>query len=276
MKPYARAFALLWLILTAGHVSAEEFTVTDRIRPYKQNYLLIYSHNTSANYPAIYGAALGNSYQLDEAKFQISFQGDIWKDEKFDVGMAYTQQSYWQLYNKPLSSPFRENNFEPEIFVNWKEAVPVYDVDSNYRIGFDHQSNGSSNPLSRSWNRAYAEVRLTEPYLEPADSRYLISLKAWLRIPERAANDDNPDITKYYGYWELNGRYTVGLHRFHLMLRNNLHTRENRGAIQFDWSWNVFGDFDSYVQIFHGYGESLIEYNQRHTRVGAGILLTNW
>lgn len=271
-----RLFLALLLMVVASHVAAQEFTGTDLIQPYKQNYLLIYSHNFSSNYPAVYGTTRGSSFQSTEAKFQISLQGKLWQDEKFDIGMAYTQQAYWQLYNKPLSSPFRESNFEPEIFFNWKEPVALSGVDSYYRIAFSHQSNGRSRPMSRSWNRIYGEVQLTEPYLEPADSAYLISLKGWFRIPEKAANDDNPDITKYYGYWELNSRYAIGRHKFHLMLRNNLRTKGNRGAIQLDWSWKVLGDFNSYVQFFSGYGESLVEYNHRSTRIGAGILLSNW
>lgn len=276
MRLFAYRLLIIMLAFPVVHASANEYSGTGLIHPYKQNYLLLFSRNFNSNYPAVYGATLGNRYKRDEVKFQISFQAKIWQDKSFDIGIAYTQQSYWQLYSKSLSSPFRESNFEPELFFNWKEPVALPGVDSYYRIAFDHQSNGRSSPFSRSWNRVYGEVQLTEPYLLPDDSRYLISLKGWLRIPEKAVNDDNPDITKYYGYWELNGRYTIGRHKLHMMLRDNLRTRGNKGAVQLDWSWKVLGDFNSYVQIFHGYGENMIEYNQRNTRIGAGILLSNW
>jgi phospholipase A1 len=254
-----------------------ETSFVDRISAYKQNYLLVYAHNINYNYQQVYGQALGSQYLHDEVKFQISFQGSLWENDAFDVGMAYTQQAYWQLFNKPLSSPFRETNFEPEIFFKWKNAYGLEQFQNGYRLGFDHQSNGRSDPFSRSWNRLYAEVQLTKKDTpNEQKSPYYMALKAWVRIPEKAINDNNPDITQYYGYWEFNGRLTNGGHRYHMMLRNNLHTKNNRGAIQVDWSWKISKEFDSYVQLFHGYGENMIEYNQRNTRIGVGILLSNW
>ncbi|PIS19380.1 MAG: hypothetical protein COW19_03095 [Zetaproteobacteria bacterium CG12_big_fil_rev_8_21_14_0_65_55_1124] len=119
----------------------------------------------------------------------------------------------------------------------------------------------------------YGEVKLQDP-----DDVWLGALRGWWRIPEKAAKDDNPGITNYYGFWQFDGRYTLGderKHKLHLMLRDNLH-RKNKGAVQLDWSWRIFHDFSLYVQGFYGYGENLIEYNYVSARIGAGVLLTNW
>lgn len=274
---------LFIMLLTPSLWAAEDANAdvdpsfANRIQAYKQNYLLFYTHNGNNNYRQIYGPVVGPKYRHEEVKFQISFQGKIWENDDVDIGMAYTQQSYWQLYSKPLSSPFRESNFEPEVFIRWKDASGPDGFKTDYRFGFDHQSNGSSDPLSRSWNRIYGEIQLTDPGAAyQQKSHYYMGLKGWLRIPEKATNDNNPDITNYYGFWEFNGRLSNGNHRYHMMLRNNLHTKNNRGAVQLDWSWKVSEEFDTYVQFFHGYGESLIEYNHLNTRIGAGILLTNW
>jgi len=252
--------------------AVEHKNVIRGIESYRQNYLLVYSYNDRNNFNAVYGAAQGAPYQQQEVKFQISFQGELAHYNGYNLGLSYTQQSYWQLFNKPLSSPFRENNFEPELFIRWDDARnDTLDIRRYYRLGFDHQSNGRSNPLSRSWNRLYGELSLGDK-----DDQWLAVLRGWARIPEKAANDDNPDITRFYGFWQFDGRWSpTHEHALHLMLRDNLRSK-NRGAVQLDWSWKVFSDFSLYVQMFHGYGENLIEYNQMNTRVGAGILMTNW
>jgi len=256
------------------------------MKQYRQSYLLFYSYNNQNNFNAVYGPTLGSQYLQNEVKFQISFQGYVYEGDNFDVGLAYTQQSYWQLFNKPLSAPFRENNFEPEIFVQWqgKDNLLAENVlgqtSSLYRIGFDHQSNGRSDPFSRSWNRIYGEVKL-----DADDDRWVGALRGWFRVPEKESGDNNRDITRFYGFWQFDGRYSLGgkdkngefKQKLHVMLRDNLRINSNKGALQLDWSWKVpDGDFSLYAQMFYGYGENLIEYNRLNARFGAGILLTNW
>ncbi|MDQ6986881.1 MAG: phospholipase A [Mariprofundaceae bacterium] len=247
---------------------------------YRQSYLLFYSYNNQNHFDAVYGPTLGSQYLQNEVKFQISFQGYIYEGDNFDVGLAYTQQSYWQLFNKPLSAPFRENNFEPEVFVQWKGrdnllGRSVLDESKTlYRIGIDHQSNGRSDPFSRSWNRMYGEVKLAAD-----DDRWIGALRAWLRVPEKKSADNNRDITRFYGFWQFDGRYSIGdadKHKLHVMLRDNLRINDNKGAMQLDWSWKILGNFSTYAQVFYGYGENMIEYNRLNARFGIGILLTNW
>ena len=66
--------------------------------------------------------------------------------------------------------------------------------------GFNHQSNGRADPVSRSWNRLFAEFGVER-------ENFALFVKAWHRIKEDATKDDNPDITDYLGYGELNALY---------------------------------------------------------------------
>ena len=100
------------------------------------------------------------------------------------------------------------------------------------------------------------------------------SLKPWWRIPE-TSKDDNPDIEKYLGNFELRLLQKYENHTFGLMLRNNLQS-ENYGAVQLDYTFPIGKRLRGYLQIFNGYGESLIDYNHYNKRIGIGIMLTNW
>jgi outer membrane phospholipase A len=194
------------------------------------------------------------------------------KDIGIDIWVAYTQLAFWQLYNSAFSSPFRDTNYEPEVLVNLRTDYKILGFDGRFlNIGYNHQSNGRSRPLSRSWNRIVANVGFEK-------DNFNLLLKTWYRLPEEDCNDDNPDITRYMGYGELWGTLYWKKQRFAVMLRNNLRS-ENLGAVQLDWSFPlplISDKFSIYVQYFNGYGESLLDYNTSVNRISAGFMLVDW
>lgn len=187
---------------------------------------------------------------------------------------AYSQRSYWSLYNSARSRPFRETVYNPEVFWRWAGPLPrsqdfIWGMDG----GYEHESNGQDIPESRSWDRLYLA-----PYFERRSTA--VQLKFWYRLPEDrkdsaddANGDDNPDIEDYLGHGELHvyRRFSPD-RRLHVMLRGNAAT--GYGAIQIQHDWRI-GDGDLFWQgyVFHGYGESLTDYNDSITRVGVGFSL---
>lgn len=247
------------------------FTIT----AHKPNYLLPISYNARPNDLALYDYDL----QRSEIKFQMSFKFPIgpafWNDRVRIYG-AYTNQSWWQAYNSEASAPFRETNHEPEVFAVMPLSLKPWDVDAAFlSLGISHQSNGQSGLRSRSWNRVY--VNLT---LEKAE--WVLAFKPWLRLseddkdnPSDPKGDDNPDIERFTGHFELGlfRRYQQG-NSLSLIVRHNFSS--HKGALQLGYSYPLNKRFKGYVEFFDGYAESLIDYNHHSTRLGIGILLTDW
>ncbi len=255
----------------------------DRLQPHRQSYLIVRETSRANSRP--YSPSPGRSVQqpadLDamDAKFQLSFKTDVGDIENLDlfglktlrVWGAYTQQSQWQVFNTRNSSPFRETNYEPELIAAFGTGN-----ESGWKLlnlGFVHQSNGRTNPDSRSWNRVYAQGGWEWNNLS-------LLARAWYRIPEKAVKDDNPDIVHYFGRgdvvmrWEPDNKSQA----VSLLMRNNLNLNQNIGFMQLDWSVPVALGHAArlHAQLGTGYGESLIDYNHRQTTLGLGVSFREW
>lgn len=247
------------------------------IRPHRPNYLLPVAYASSLNKDTSLDVDPDAKAQHNEAKFQLSFKIKLWEDimdKDVDLWFAYTQLSFWQVYNSTFSSPFRETNYEPEVLLNFRTNYDILGLKGRIiNLGINHQSNGRARPLSRSWNRIVANFGFER-------KNFNLLLKTWYRMPEHADDDDNPDIDKYLGYGEIWGYYYINKHRLAAMWRNNLRFEGNKGAVQLDWSFPVpfikNERLSGYIQYFHGYGESLLDYNVNTNRIGLGIMLTDW
>ena len=250
-----------------------EFTII----PHKPTYILPYTYNERPNNAPYNAFAELNSggQQLDnvEAKFQVSLKVPLAKDfivEDSIIWAGYTQLSLWQVYNSDASAPFRETNYEPEIF--W-----AFDTDGNwggmplqsFSLGFTHQSNGRGELLSRSWNRIYANFLF-------AEDSWAVGFKPWYRIPEKEEDDDNPDIASYLGYADFTFAYKWEDLTFATLMRNNLRSEDNHTSTNITMSFPLPGRMSGYVEYVNGYGETLIDYNHRNKRIGIGVVLNDW
>ncbi|RBP31916.1 phospholipase A1 [Marinobacter pelagius] len=207
-----------------------------------------------------------------EAKYQISFKVPLLTglfDDRTTLWFGYTQQSYWQVYNQDDSAPFRETNYEPEIFLRYRTDWDIGPGTlSGVTLGFNHQSNGQSEPWSRSWNRIMGSAAYSY-------GRWLFMVQPWYRIPENS-NDDNADIERYLGHANYRAVYKLSEDRtFSLRLMNNLRS-DNRTSVEFGYSFPMGETVKGFFQYYNGYGESLIDYNHRIERFGIGIMLNDW
>jgi phospholipase A1 len=236
-----------------------------------QNYLLPvrWSSEPNQDLEDSTSATLGQTPStLDEVeiKFQISFKARLLDDLPLDSSLwaAYTQQSNWQAYED--SSPFRSTDHAPEVI--WNVPIDRSALGWNLRFvnfAYAHQSNGQDEPLSRSWDRLYAQVAFEREH-------FAVFVRPWLIIGD---DSDNPDIDDFLGDGDVVAVWMNAGHVVSLLVRNNLDFGDNHGGIQADWSWGPLDGPRMYVQVFSGYGETLLDYDHAQTTVGVGVILTD-
>ena len=238
---------------------------------HQPNFFLPISYMRSTNNKPF--NAIDEDVDLDnwEAVFQISFKLPIVYDlfdSDSDLFFGYTSRSWWQMYNSDLSSAFRETNYKPELFVrHYSDSGPEFwgVRVAGWEAGIIHESNGRSQMLSRSWNRAFVSTAID------ADDFSLL-LNVWYRFKESKENDDNPDIYRYLGYGDIRFIYTPNQNTFTAMFRPG--TEEN--GMELTWSRPIGNSLRVYALYYHGYGESLLDYDEKMERFGIGIALNDF
>lgn len=214
-----------------------------------------------------------------KGRFQFSFKYRIFdQDSRFvrnagwlgGIHFAYTQTSLWNL--SADSAPFEDSSYRPSIFWDFptrqKGLIPAF-----IRTGFEHESNGQGDASSRSINTLFFWPFWGGEWLG----------RDWIVAPKLYAYLDkgefNQDIEEYRGYADLWLRYG---HEDSWLLSTTLRwTDRNRNMLQLDLSYPIRNKILSrtggfiYVQIFHGYGESLLTYDENQAanlRIGFAIV----
>jgi phospholipase A1 len=223
-----------------------------------------------------------------QAKFQFSAKFDLWPNRGTHTAyLAYTQKSLWDVYDR--SAPFRESNYAPEIFYAHYHATTRDEPNPgcglySEQLGVEHESNGERGEASRSWNRAFGDVRAScagRPWYGYLD------LRLWYPF----LLSENPGITRTQGYGELAASVGVDEPALYLngivtvTLRKGTARSLSAGSITVDARWrptyeSVFGSawrFAPFVwfQFFTGYGETLGTFDQTSTAARLGLGLTD-
>ena len=246
--------------------------------PHLDNYIIPVSYNNTPNEEVYdflnqqgeYGDR-GVYNRKTELEFQISFSVVIAKNifsSDTDLLGAYTQQSWWQVYNSGWSRQFRESNYNPELFARHVLDPPFRFFGSSMVLldyGYMHESNGQVQELSRSWDRIFVRSLLSY-------GNIVVIPSVWYRIPVGESEDFNPDIEDYLGYGELVISNLSDRHNVRMKLIPGI----RKQGVELAYSYPMTRYMRYYVKINYGYGHSLIDYDHKTERIGVGVVLTNW
>lgn len=258
------------------------------LRAYRPNLLTVADGNRIDREPTstnpVNSATHARPYSQQEARFVLSIRTKLASGlftpeggaRRDSLWLAYTQQSYWQVFNGGLSRPFRNTDYMPELIYVYPttEALPGGWTWRYSGFGLLHQSNGQSDPLSRSWNRAYLMAGFEK------DDRYNLQVRVWKRFPEPFATDNNPDISSKVGRGDITFGWNIGARD---TLRATYTGSFNKyGSQRLEWTHalgaegNRFSGLRFYVGLFHGYGDSIIDYNLKRTVLSVGLSLVDF
>lgn len=244
--------------------------------------------NSAPSSPTPGHTASPQPYLQNEMRMQLSIRTKIGQGllpvegsgGRDSLWFGYTQQSLWQLFTSSLSRPFRNTDHEPELIyiVPTDVALPAGWRLRYSGVSLNHQSNGQSQPLSRSWNRGILMAGMEK------DTRFTLTGRIWQRLGEGDDVDDNPDISDTVGRAEIAGQWhpnrdnTLGL-----TVRHSLTATAN-GSWRLEWlralndsrHGSVNSGLRLHVQLFSGYGDSLVDYNQYRNVLTVGLSLVDW
>jgi len=227
------------------------------IKAYGANYFLPISYRYNGKYPQTNGHDA-----LDvETEFQLSIKYNfaaniVGLNEIYSV--SYTQVSFWQLYAD--SAYFRETNYNPEAFIT--VPVPTGSLKA-VKVAFAHQSNGRGGIEERSWNFVSSSFYFQTGF-------FFTKLKLWHNV---FSLEYNPDLMHYLGYGEIE---LIVPYKHHMLKLKSRNTFSDKRATEVNYSYPMFGSKDLffYAKAFSGYGESLIDYDNKVNKIGIGFSIS--
>ncbi len=251
-------------------------------RPHKLNYFI--ANGLPGDPEAKVKFQISAKYQVFEGNFKVFTRN------YFPLYMAYTQKSFWNV-GIP-SAPFEENNYNPEVFLDYHVKGSGIYLD-HVVIGGEHESNGRDGVESRSWNRLYLQFSFgidAEHGLEKKGVLRKEKYSAYLKLWQAYGYEDQDDYLKSIGrnetFLDYAGRGEVGfsireipiISYFRLLRNNQLDFRTrifrdwDKGSSEIGFHQNIpYTNFFMYVQYWDGYGESLQRFSEHDTKWKGGL-----
>jgi phospholipase A1/A2 len=212
------------------------------------------------------------AYNAGLSKAQLSFKVPVSKN--LPIYFGYTQLMFWALGDD--SKPFRDLTYNPELFYrlslkNWN-VLKAIDFG-----GWNHTSNGKDGPASRSFDKAYVRANFEKEF-----RRWVISLFVQGSYLYNL-DDANENVRAYISPFSLGisfiQLFEAWIDKSELTIQavpgGTAGERIDRGGYQAAWSFRL-GGLDVvpafYVQYYHGYAETLLNYSQKVDVLRAGFI----
>ena len=264
---------------------------TFSLRGFRPNSLSVIGSNSVNQMPTsgnpANSATTTSDYRKEELRLQLSVRTKLASGIltpadsplRDSLWLAYSQQSYWQFFSSGLSRPFRSTDYEPE-------AIYVYPTTADLPFGWKwrysgaglvHQSNGQSDPLSRSWNRFYLMTGFEK------DNNFAVTGRVWKRLHESAVDDNNPGISNYIGRGEVSASWNPSTRNTFVGTLRGTPGGDAKGSVRLEWlrslgdgKGNSYSGLRFHTQLFSGYGDSLIDYNRKRTVLSVGFSIVDF
>ena len=213
------------------------------------------------------------------ARFQVSFKFRFFNPQTRTpflekIFFGYSQSSIWDLSS--VSKSFRDSSYRPSLFFldntisQWNFRGTLLGIQG----GFEHESNGKEGTDSRSLHIAFVRPTLTFPLR----GNYFIAVSP--KIYDYLEKEENPDIAEYRGYVDF--LLKIGeKDGFQLATTLRKGALAEAYSVQLDASYPLktpwLGNLGGYLhlQFFDGYGENLIDYNERgRPEFRIGLMIT--
>ena len=244
------------------------------ITPHRVNYFMLSHYSGRMNQaPFEEDAGIPIHYRNQELQFQLSIKTPLPLEmtilgKQLRTYAVYTNRSFWQFFDDEDSIPFRETNHEPEVWAQMHTDIDFFNYNLHtVSIGMNHQSNGQTRKLSRGWNRLFVQGKLQH-------KQSYLSFKTWRRFDEQDEFDNSFNYGRYLGDFELEIAHRMKQNTFAMTVRNRYQWNEY-GSIQLEYTYPLTSKLKGYVQLFNGYGDSLIDMDHFSQKIGFGIVLTD-
>ena len=221
----------------------------------------------------IYGTGYGEEFSLHkpnyfavgahDLKMQLSFKYRFVRDAPAYV--SFTNISAWEIDED--SNPNRDIDFNPEVFYRWRVRTPV---DCHVDTGYWHMSNGVAGSNSRNWDRLFVRGIFEGRLL----GRPLVATPAGYYTLTRS--DPDVDLGKYLGSWDAGFLWSDLLYPDAPGNDLDLYVdvvggkRSLTVGLQYRLEEYRFNP-NLYLQLFTGYGDTQLEYNERKTELRLGM-----